>query len=249
MTVFLENRMNELLTSAQQFKDLSSPMNLSGLCDAFDNTLFIKGNEVSILRMMLKPKYGGFKFPSNFSTFNERMIEEIYECAVDQELIDPRMWCYLTVIHGVSNFDTLSDWHFDGASSRFASVPERNFIYVDAPPEHCTEYATGRLDIPEDFDMFKHNLHGHASPQVKSKGMKVQKISPMTWYMIDPFCLHRQPTEAQGKFRTFVRLSFTDVEIRDVNNTVNPRFPTNYYGRDGAKINRNTLTNYGEKQS
>jgi len=50
----------------------------------------------------------------------------------------------------------------------------------------------------------------------------------------EPYVIHRRPPNTQGIHRTFVRISFTPIEIMDINNTENPAIQTNYT-RDGIK--------------
>ena len=62
---------------------------------------------------------------------------------------------------------------------------------------------------------------------------------------MDPYVPHRRPASTQGEMRCFVRVSFTPIEINDVNNAQNPLIPRNYT-RDGVEI-RNQLVDYYEQ--
>ncbi len=44
--------------------------------------------------------------------------------------------------------------------------------------------------------------------------------------------------------RTFVRVCFTDIEARDINNTQNPVLPAYAFERNPVKTFRNNLKNY-----
>jgi len=62
--------------------------------------------------------------------------------------------------------------------------------------------------------------------------------------MMDPYVVHRRPPISNGVVRTFVRISFTPIEIPDVNNTPNPLIPTQHYITDGVKSFREHLLDY-----
>jgi hypothetical protein len=193
--------------------------------------------EQMILRMLVCPKYGTLRIPQELSWLSGA-IETISEH--DKAVTGiADSWCYVTVRHGKVKSTTDDEWHFDGASFRVEHIPERNYIWSSADP---TEYKTGKLSIPEDFDPMRHHLFKLAEAQTKDEPIKT--IKARCWYRLSPFCLHRRPTINHDGIRTFIRVSFTDIEIRDVNNTQNPLIPTNAYGRDAVKAFRKQLQEY-----
>ena len=221
----------ELLTSHNQFENLSTPQIV---CRNGYKHIFPE-NEIYVLRMMIKPKYGEFFIPDNLKF----LTEMIYKTSIIDSSTFDNSWCYLTIRHGLVKSTKDDEFHFDGASTRFQSIPERNYIYCSG--DKTTEYVEGSLKFPEDFSMQTHNLHAYAEKQVLDDKREIKQIDDDTVYMIDPFCLHRRPKVDENTKRTFVRISYTDVEIRDVNNTENPLITTNFYGRDGLQLNRNEL--------
>lgn len=153
-------------------------------------------------------------------------------------------FCYLTIRKGPVTSVTDDEWHVDGFSQTVTHLPEQNYIWVDDTP---TEYLNGfPIKIPNDFNPNRHNIHKFFQKEINeyNGALPIQYIEPKTLYCMDPYIIHRRPTISNNSLdRTFVRLSFTPIEIEDVNNTPNPLIPTNYT-RDGVKVMRDKLKNY-----
>lgn len=190
-----------------------------------------------ILRMLVRPKYGEWKIPPQL-TWLASLILELTNYDVKRTGIKDS-WCYVTVRHGMVLSVTDDEWHFDGSSFRTDIIPERNYIWVNDYP---TEYKLGGLLFPKDFDPIKHNLFTFAAHQLKDA--PVYKTFAKSWYLLSPFCLHRRPSVPQETMRTFIRICFTDIEGRDINNTENPLLQTPFYGRDPVNTFRNKLKDY-----
>jgi len=194
--------------------------------------------EQMILRMLVRPKYGPFHIPPSLAWLEDTIRDM---AALDHSLTGiGHSWCYVTVRHGPVTTKTDDEWHFDGASFRTTLIPERNYVWVDHTP---FQYKLGAVEFPHDFDPNKHNLFTYAD--------QVTKDSPIfttwarSWYLINPFCLHRRdPNTPKDRPRTFIRISFPDIEGRDVNNTHNPLLPTPAWGRDPVRDFRNQLKDY-----
>ena len=152
--------------------------------------------------------------------------------------------CYITIRHGMPTSKTDDEWHFDGASFRVELIPERNYIWINHTP---TEYKTGHLNIPSDFDPCKHNLFLFASAQLEQAEIKT--VQCKQWYLLNPFCLHRRSPNTPAISRTFIRIAFTDVEGRDINNTPNSLLPTPAFGRDPVRSFRDKLMIYSPKNN
>ena len=198
-------------------------------------------DSMMILRMMVLPKYGNYIIPDQL----QWLKPAIFDMSDADEKITgiKHSWCYVTVRHGPVQSVTDDAWHFDGASFRTGLIPERNYIWCS---DHPCQYKTGKLNIPGDFDPLKHNLFTFAAKQLENE--PIQYAQPKAWYMINPFCLHRRDPASNGQSRTFIRISFPDIEGRDINNTQNPLMPTPAWGRDPVKEFRNNLANYQEVQ-
>jgi hypothetical protein len=190
-----------------------------------------------VLRMLVKPKYGAWAIPPELAWLSP-IIHELAE--VDRKLTGiVESWCYVTVRHGIPCTKTDDEWHFDGASFRVEIIPERNYVWVN---HTATEYKTGSLEIPDDFDPCVHDLFSFASAQLAEAEVKTTPCK--AWSLLNPFCLHRRSPNTPDESRTFIRIAFTDVEGRDVNNTANPLLPTPAYGRDPVRSFRNKLKKY-----
>lgn len=192
-----------------------------------------------ILRMLVKPRYGHFRIP--------RQLGWLEHCIMDLMHIDYQLtripidhsWVYVTVRHGPLASQTDDQWHFDGASFRVELIPERNYIWAN---HTGTEYKTGSVNWPSDFDPIKHNLFTYAARALADE--PVQVAEAQKWHMLNPFCLHRRAPSARFDARTFVRIAFTEIEGRDANNTPNPLLHTPTYGRDPVKSFRDKLVDY-----
>lgn len=190
-----------------------------------------------ILRMLVRPKYGDWKIPQELEWLRGHIL---YLSFYDGRITGIKdSWCYITIRHGEVQSVTDDEWHFDGSSFRTDIIPERNYIWVN---NHPTEYREGKLDIPQDFNPIEYNLFTFASKQLEKEDIKT--CNPYTWYLLSPFCLHRRPPINTKVKRTFVRICFTDIEGRDINNTENPLLPTPFFGRNPVSSFRNKLKNY-----
>lgn len=189
----------------------------------------------NVLRVLVRPKYGKFVVPP----YLVWLVSSLFDLSeYDEKLTGIKdSWCYVTVRRGLCEFGDDS-WHFDGASFRTDTIPERNYLWCDHTP---TQYRRGSLEFPSDFDPLRHNLHSFADSRVDEK---VYDCLKKKWYLFLPFCLHRRNPVMKPKKRTLIRVSFLDVEIRDVNNTINPYLETPAFGRDSVKDFRNKLIEY-----
>lgn len=190
-----------------------------------------------ILRMLVRAKYGPFEIPACLWWLKPFIFALSSKDENYTDILES--WCYVTVRHGMPFSTTDDEWHFDGASFRMDDIPDRNYIWVNHTP---TEYKTGIMYIPEGFDPIRNNLFTLAINNTRIN--RIHATVARNWYMFNPFVLHRRPPNTPNKPRTFIRISFTDVEIRDVNNTQNPMLPTEAFGRDPVKSFRNQLTDY-----
>lgn len=202
----------------------------------------------AILRMLVRPKYGDFKIPPELEWLRESILSL---AKLDEEITGIKnSWCYVTVRHGEWKFATDDEWHFDGASFRVEIIPERNYIWFNHTPTQVkvgtlapfNQIETqGRYDR-EVFDPNKHNLFVYVNNNIKN--VKLLEAEPKAWNLISPFCFHRRNPNLENNNRTFIRISFIDIEVRDVNCTQNSLLPTEAYGRNPVKSFRNKLFNY-----
>lgn len=125
--------------------------------------------------------------------------------------------CYITIRHGIANSTTDDEWHVDGFSVRIPHAPERNYVWSDRFP---TEFLLKNYRFPEDFDPLKHDVNEYI--KCNSGGGYIWRPEPRQWVLIDPYCVHRRQSVSSGVLRTFVRITFTDIEIKDGRNQFNP---------------------------
>lgn len=192
-------------------------------------------DEQYILRMMIRtPTAGGFQIPTELE-----WLRTIIETCDGQQRLDKikNPYCYVTVRHGIVRSETDDLWHVDGFSMRVPHIPEQNYIYAS---REGTEVLEQEVNLPDDFDPMKHNIHSYFQDVADIKNIRTLKSR--TLYRIDPYVIHRRPAVTQGTLRTFFRISFIPIEIEDDTCTVNPLIPRiRPYGRGDI---RNTLERY-----
>jgi len=185
--------------------------------------------------MLIKKPFTEFLIPDNL-----KWCEPAINYANAYQKINgiKQPFCYLTVRSGIVDSSKDDEWHADGFSMNITHIPEQNYIWADCFP---TEVVYDKFKIPNDFNPFKHNIHLFFQDSI-GEDSKIKVLKPNTLYCLDPYVVHRRPPISQGTQRTFVRVSFTPIEIDDKNNTINPLLPT-FYSRDGVGY-RNTLSRY-----
>jgi hypothetical protein len=220
------------IKTIDDFRELDSPVPINVAWDVTPTE-----SRQMVLRMLVKPKYGDWKIPDELFWLKDTLMKLHQIDTKATGILESN--CYVTVRHGIPESQKDDEWHFDGASFRVDTIPERNYILVSHTP---TEYKSGKLDIPEDFDPLKHDLFHFAAKQLKDA--EITTIECNRWYLLNPFCLHRRNPNTPQIPRTFIRVSFVDIEIRDVNNTQNSLLPTPAFGRDPVHTFRNKLIKY-----
>lgn len=192
-----------------------------------------------ILRMIVKEPFSNYQIPRKL-TWISPFLEKAKR---HQENIGVRQpFCHITVRHGKVTSKKDDEWHVDGFSMNVTHLPEQNYIWVNS---HPTEYIERTFDIPKDFDPQKHNIHLLFQDLI-DEDENIKTLEPEILYCIDPYIVHRRPEIPTGIERTFVRISFCPMEIKDVNNTQNPLMPRNYK-RDGVEEFRESLERYPVK--
>lgn len=213
----------------EQYKQVNEPDEL-GFID-----LSLPTQRQYILRMFVKEMFGEYKLPQELQWLNPMLIA----CTENQKAMGiSQPFVYITVRNGIVDSETDDEWHVDGFSQMITHLPEQNYTWCD---KVSTEYVKMAFDIPDDFDGLKHNVHNFFQNRIEENDAISTKDK--TVYVFDPYVVHRRPKATKGMERCFIRISFTPIEIRDVNNTLNPLLPTNYK-RDGLKDMRDKLINY-----
>lgn len=189
-----------------------------------------------VLRMLIRQPLGEIQIPAELKwciPLITKAEQHQHEIGVHQP------FCYLTVRHGLVESQTDDEWHVDGFSMRITHLPEQNYIWADT---HPTEVLDGAWAFPDGWDHEKYNIHWFF--QDRSRAFKIKRLKSKNVYCFDPYIVHRRPAGTQGIQRTFIRVSFCPIEIRDDNNTPNPLIPYPKYNRDGIKEFRDKLIRY-----
>ena len=111
-------------------------------------------------------------------------------------------------------------WHVDGYQG--VRVPrhqiEHSYLWADhAATEFCLQpFFVSHLDPA------RHNVFDELVQQAKE--VNAFQGFPNIVYLIDPYLVHRSPGMRQTGWRSFVRITFTESELEDSNNTVNLAF-------------------------
>lgn len=189
-----------------------------------------------VLRMLIKTAFSDFKIPESLE-WCRPIIEKAYNRQKELNIHQP--YCYLTIRSGLVNSQTDDEWHVDGFSLNVTHIPEQNYIWTDKKP---TEYIVKKFKFPKDFNHKKHNIHQFFQDRIKDT--KIHTCKEKNLYCMDPYIVHKRPDETNNINRCFIRVSFTPIEIDDINNTINPLLKT-HYTRDSVKSFRNKLERYG----
>lgn len=222
------------LKTLEDYRHLDEPQLIAGI----QRDVFCSHPNLMVLRMLVRPKYGSWVVPPELGWLTGALDELATFDRLFTGIKDS--WCYITVRSGIPSTVTDDEWHFDGSSFRVELIPERNYVWCDHTP---LQYKVGNLEIPKNFDPNRYNLFKFAAKELFYHGIRT--VDAKKWYLLNPFVLHRRdPATPTTKQRTFVRVCFTDVEGRDVNNTSNPLLPTPAFGRDPVKSFRDKLGDY-----
>lgn len=216
----------------EQFSNVNPPIEIG--------KILVKPPKVEqmVLRMLVRSPYSeNIKLPSELKWL-QSLIEKAEQFQFTIGVRHP--FLYITVRNGNVN-STLDDaWHTDGFSTKYHHLPEANYVWVNS--DQPTEWVEQKFEFPLDFDALKHNVHLFCAKRVLQEN--IRRCKDKYLYFFDPYVVHRRPPITFGKWRTFVRISFTPIEIPDINNTLNPLIKTDHYIVDGVKNFRNSLLDY-----
>lgn len=192
--------------------------------------------EVYVLRLLIKAPGTDFFVPGKL----DWLIPMIRKSAAYQRAHFPDFdsrFVYITVRSGVVKSSRDDEFHVDGFQgiSVPRHVPEQNYIWCDT---HPTMFAVQPYYL-EGLDPARHNVHEYIERCTDKTDLTI--INERGLYIMDPYHAHARPSVPEGTQRTFVRICYSPVEIRDDTNTVNPALPRGPYNRGDI---RNTLVPY-----
>ena len=221
------------------------PVNLQQFSEANNQPLYVGPSAVSefpdqyILRMLIRSPYSKGLHLTSDTEWCRPLIQQAMD--FQEKAIGIRHpYAYLTIRSTAPKSIAAHEWHVDGFSTRYNHLPEANYVLVLG--EHATEYADQSFDFPQDFDPLIHNVHRFFQKLINMNSVKT--LMPGTLYFMDPYVVHKRPSKESNQRRCFIRISFTPIEIPDVNNTVNPLINTTHYTYDGIKEFRDYLKDY-----
>ena len=214
----------------RQYNELNLPLEVGAI------ELTPPAERQYILRCLIKRTFEELALP-DFLEWCRPAVEAAFKNQEDLGIRHP--FCYITVRHGLVTSTTDDVWHVDGFSMNITHLPEQNYVWAS---HTATEYVAKKIDFPSDFNPSKHNIHLYIQDNITSED-KVEVAKPKTLYCFDAYVIHKRPQITEDVERTFVRISFTPIEISDINNTQNPLLPTNYT-RDGITAFRDKLIKY-----
>jgi hypothetical protein len=207
--------------------------------------LSVPNKKQYILRMLIKAPFQTFQIPSKELGWLCPLIAACEDYQLNKlEIRQP--FCYVTVRSGFVESVTDDEWHTDGFSVSVTHLPEQNYCWSNIYP---TEFVSKGIEFPKDFSPLKHNVHSYIQDVLKSDPAPIETAEANGVYCFDPYVIHRRPQVPEGVFRTFVRVSFTPIEIVDCNNTLNPFLPRPECKRDAVKEFRNKLERYPLKKA
>lgn len=175
----------------------------------FDYTLSCPHERQYVLRAMIKDIHKDFNIPSELEWTRE-LVMKCHEHQMENNI--RHAFCYITVRHGIHTAVTDDEWHVDGFSQVITCLPEQNYIVANSYP---TEYVALPIDFPKDFNPLRHDAQKYIQDEVAASGVEAQTTKANVVNLFDPYVIHRRPVDAEGKERTFVRITFVSVEICD----------------------------------
>jgi hypothetical protein len=183
-----------------------------------DNNFKIPNHYINILRMLISEDGKNFIIPKEIN-----FLKYFLDVILKHQKINgfKNKYCYVTIKNNVNeNYDN-DVWHTDGFSMKVKHKPEQNYIFCSSNP---TEYVLQKIKFPIDFNPQIYNVHKYIQKRIVNK---IMKIDDNTLYCIDPYVIHRRP-QLKGLNRFFIRITFSNIEINDINQTQNPKFLKKY---------------------
>lgn len=191
-----------------------------------------------ILRMLIKKPFQSFKIPETIE-WTKPLIDKAFRTQESVGIRQP--YCYITIRSGLVESVNDDAWHVDGFSTNITHLPEQNYCWSNIYP---TEFVVTPIKFPVDFLPMKHNIHLYIQDYLDDNNHQIITPDINTLVCFDPYVIHRRPHIPFGIKRTFVRISFTPIEIIDDSNTQNSLIPTSAYGREGVRDFRDGLKRY-----
>lgn len=229
--IYMQNRFSQPV-NLNQFSEINEPLLVGP-------TGLSSFPEQYILRMLVRSPYSKGLHLTKDTLWTAGLINQATDFQKEKiGVIHP--YTYLTIRTSDPTSTAAFDWHVDGFSTKYTHLPEANYVAVLG--EFATEWARQAFPFPKDFNPLVHNVHLFFQKRIDQ--YKIRILEPWMLYFMDPYVVHRRPRAISTQARCFIRISFTPIEIPDINNTVNPLISTAHYNYDGIKEFRNSLKDY-----
>ncbi len=194
--------------------------------------------EIYALRYLIKQPGSDFVIPQALSFLKEI----IQSCASYQRKFFPDFdgrFVYITIRSGIVKSTNEDSFHVDGFQGLSVPrhIPEQNYIWADSYP---TIFSL-QSHFVEHLDPQRHNFHDYFNRHTRANTL-VPALEKSV-YIIDPYHIHARPYIPPNTMRSFLRICFSPVEIRDDTNMINKWLPRGPYNRDDI---RNSLISYDE---
>jgi len=180
----------------------------------------LPASDVYVLRMPIRHRYA-WAIPQNLGWLTDFFVAaNNYQLSAFGTHQYP--YVYLTIRHGEQKEYGTDVWHTDGFQGGLKSrhIGEISYIWTS---DGETEWSTQGLTVPADFNPALHNFFCLLKPEEITATVKSK---PAHMYCFDAYSVHRKCAPPGN--RTMIRLTFSNVEIKDPNYTVNPSFNLKY---------------------
>lgn len=186
--------------------------------------------EIYLLRFLIKMPGSDYLIPQKLA-FIQDVIAEVAQYQQHNFPNYEERFVYLTVRSGPLKSVNEDEFHADGFQgiSIPRHIPEQNYIWADCYP---TVFAAQPYNV-EDLNPEIHNFHSYFN--ACTDPAHTYRAEERGLYIIDPYHVHARPTIPAGIQRSFFRLCFSPVEIRDDTNTPNPHLQRGPYNRDDIR--------------
>lgn len=198
----------------------------------------LPNDDIYALRLLIKEPKSDFIIPQRMA-FLKAIIQESasYQQSHFPDFED--RFAYLTVRSGALKSVNEDRFHVDGFQgiSVPRHIPEQNYVWADSYP---TTFSLQPYFV-EQLDPAQHNFQDYFDEHTKNSNLFSVEAEGL--YIIDPYHVHARQIIPEGTQRSFFRICYSPVEIRDDTNTPNPYLPRDPYNREDI---RNQLTPYKE---
>jgi hypothetical protein len=189
-----------------------------------------QGQELFVLRLLIKKPDTEFVMPEELGFLKDFVAETAcYQATHFPDYAD--RFVYMTLRSGLVRSSNDDSFHADGFQgiSVPRHIPEQNYIWMDRDP---TLFAVQPYFV-EHLDPARHDFHEYFNRCTDMANVQQAKAGEA--YIMDPYHIHARPVLSADTWRSFVRICYSPVEIRDDTNTPNKWLPMGPYNREDIR--------------